>query len=59
MVIIFFINIYIYEFNKGIIHNFLDSIYPYQEFSYDSLTKEQKLSLKAINALLNTCLYKG
>lgn len=56
---IFYKYIYIYEFNKGIIYNFLDSIYPYQEFSYDSLTKEQKLSLKAINALLNTCLYKG
>jgi len=30
----------------------------YQVLDYDSLTKEQKISIQAIEALLQTCLYK-
>jgi len=31
----------------------------YQKLNFDSLTKSQKLSIKALEVLLNTCFYKS
>lgn len=59
MVIILFIRCISLHESNVIIYNILDSNNVYQSLNYDSLTKEQQLSIRSVEVLLNSCLYKG